>query len=522
MKKLSRINIRFIIILQIVLTGISTIIPYGYKIMLDNYTKTGQVLDYRHMILIICTGILSYILNLFFVSYWQEKLIISEGTRYQKDSFSKIIKMPQYGYEKLGDSFLINSIMVDGERAARYDFIKDVQIKGYIANSIILFFILLFINPLFAIISLGGIFIYYILLKFNQGSLEKKNNSLMDSQDDFLNTIKHYTINNRAIIKSENTEFFEEKLTRTINSWMKNKLNLSFLQSTIRKIPVAVSMILPLIILYLGALNIEKGPMTLGTLMMFVQIQGLMFTPVTMASNAMSDLRVLKTHKDRVDRLSTEFKEQGVISTEEKGMKIKNTSIKTPDGRLLYEGSLTIGQKGFYIVKGGNGTGKSTLLRGMIGNLSPGQVDGNIYINENLIKDTSFLKYPLFLFKEDVLQNIVGAPNFKNNIDMEKIIKFNPPDLEKNIDLDPLNLSSGEAQKVVLLRELNKDSNMLFLDEPTTNLDKGTIVELKDYINIEKENRLIISIMHDGSFDSISDGFIYIKDNKLWMEGKDV
>ena len=131
-------------------------------------------------------------------------------------------------------------------------------------------------------------------------------------------------------------------------------------------------------------------------------------------------------------------------------------------------------------------------------------------------------KYPLFLFKEDVLQNIVGAPNFKNNIDMEKIIKFNPPDLEKNIDLDPLNLSSGEAQKVVLLRELNKDSNMLFLDEPTTNLDKGTIVELKDYINIEKENRLIISIMHDGSFDSISDGFIYIKDNKLWMEGKDV
>lgn len=510
------------LILQVVLTGISAMIPYGYKLILDNYTKAGQVLDHRLIILIMFTGILSYLLNLFFVSYWQEKFIVSEGVRYQKDNFVKIIKMPQHGYEKLGNSFLINSIMVDGEETARYHFIRDVQIKGYVVNGVILFLILLFINPLFATISLGGTLIYYILLKFSKGNLEQRNNSVMESQDNFMNDIKHYTVNNTAIIKSENAGFFEGKFTQTIDTWIKNKLSLAFLQSIIDKIPVAISMTLPLVILYLGALDIKKGTMTLGTLMMFIQIQELMFTPVNKASNAMAKLSILKTHKDRVDKLSTEFKEQGVISSKEKGIKIKDTSIKTPDGRLLFEGSINIGQKGFYIVKGGNGTGKSTLLRGIIGNLSPDQVDGSIYINESLINGMAFLKYPLFLFKSNVVQNIIGAPGLESNIKVEDISKFNPPDMEKYVELDPLNLSSGEAQKVVLLRELSKDSNMIFLDEPTTNLDKEVVSELKDYINREKENRLIVSIMHDDSFDSIADGFIDIKDNKLGMVKEDV
>ena len=67
-KKLKQINMMSVIILQIILTAISSAIPYGYKTILDNYIKTGRVVDYKTIFLVICIGILSYIMNIFFVS----------------------------------------------------------------------------------------------------------------------------------------------------------------------------------------------------------------------------------------------------------------------------------------------------------------------------------------------------------------------------------------------------------------------------------------------------------------------
>lgn len=293
-------------------------------------------------------------------------------------------------------------------------------------------------------------------------------------------------------------------------------------QSTIQKIPITVSLSLPLIILYLGTSFVRSGNMTLGSLMMFIQILNLMFIPVTNLSNSMAELKVLKVNKERFDKVSTIFKKQNIHSNQNKGISIKDTQIKTPDGRVLYKGSLSIGEKGLYIIKGSNGTGKSTLLRAIIGNLSPEQIDGEIYVSTNLLKNVSFLKYPLFLFYGNVLQNIKGAPNLQKEIEIHEVLKFNPPSLDKEIKLDPLNLSSGEAQKIILLREISKESNMILFDEPTTNLDSEAIYELKNYIEKEKNNKLILLIMHDDSFDNIADGFIFIEDKKLWMENANV
>lgn len=250
--------------------------------------------------------------------------------------------------------------------------------------------------------------------------------------------------------------------------------------------------------------------------------QDLMFISVTKLSNSMVDLKALKANKERFDKVSTTFEKQRVLNNQNKGIFIKNTQIKTPDGRVLYKGSLSIGEKGLYIIKGANETGKSTLLRAIIGNLSPEQVDGEIYVSTNLLENVSFLRYPLFLFNDNVLQNIKGAPNLQKEIEIHKVLKFNPPSLDKEIKLDPLNLSSGETQKIVLLREISKESSMILLDEPTTNLDSEAIYELKNYVGKEKNNKLILLIMHDDSFDNIADDFIFIKDKKLWMENANV
>ena len=64
MKKIKKVNALSVIALQVILTAISSVIPYGYKTIVDNYADTGAADDYRMLLLIICTGIVSYTLNI--------------------------------------------------------------------------------------------------------------------------------------------------------------------------------------------------------------------------------------------------------------------------------------------------------------------------------------------------------------------------------------------------------------------------------------------------------------------------
>jgi ABC-type lipoprotein export system ATPase subunit len=66
-------------------------------------------------------------------------------------------------------------------------------------------------------------------------------------------------------------------------------------------------------------------------------------------------------------------------------------------------------------------------------------------------------------------------------------------------------LSGGQRQKILILREILSPKDILFFDEPTSSLDKKSISELKKIILSLKKNRIILIITHDDYFDNIAD-----------------
>jgi ABC-type bacteriocin/lantibiotic exporter with double-glycine peptidase domain len=58
-------------------------------------------------------------------------------------------------------------------------------------------------------------------------------------------------------------------------------------------------------------------------------------------------------------------------------------------------------------------------------------------------------------------------------------------------------LSGGQIQKVAIARALYKNSDVLFFDEPTSNLDKESVDEFIKTIERLKENKTIIVVSHD-------------------------
>jgi len=157
-------------------------------------------------------------------------------------------------------------------------------------------------------------------------------------------------------------------------------------------------------------------------------------------------------------------------------------------------------KKKSYAILGKNGSGKSTLLK-MIANLlipSSGNID---YMSNN--KNLS---------KEEIIKNIFFSAPYQeliNELSLEELLKFHftfrdeRKSIQEKIDYFGLNkyknnlisdLSSGTEQKLKILIAFNTKSEFLFLDEPTTNLDKdGKSLYKEMYKNISGERGIIIA-----------------------------
>ncbi len=155
-----------------------------------------------------------------------------------------------------------------------------------------------------------------------------------------------------------------------------------------------------------------------------------------------------------------------------------------------------------YAITGQNGTGKSTLLACLSGfiSLTKGQIS---YIKEDILIDASYIYKYLFvvspytdLIEEMTLKELfIFFKQFKTTsytyLDFKAYLDL------KNIDYKYIKVySSGMKQKVKLALAFCFDIPLLFLDEPTANLDEANSSWYLD--NIQKlSNRLIIIASND-------------------------
>lgn len=157
-------------------------------------------------------------------------------------------------------------------------------------------------------------------------------------------------------------------------------------------------------------------------------------------------------------------------------------------------------QKQSYAILGPNGSGKSTLLQVLAGNLSPSA--GKISYSKNKTKidiadvyrDISIAAPYLELIEEfTLLESINFHFKFKKmakDWDTKSLIEL--LQLEKSINKEIRYFSSGMKQRLKLLLACCTDSPILFLDEPTSNLDNEGIDWYLKMMKLFAKDRLTI------------------------------
>ncbi|KUG25401.1 methionine abc transporter atp-binding protein [hydrocarbon metagenome] len=219
-------------------------------------------------------------------------------------------------------------------------------------------------------------------------------------------------------------------------------------------------------------------------------------------------------------------------------IRIENLTKRFGDLVVLNDISLHVDYGENFVVFGQSGTGKSVLLKCIIGLMKPEA--GIIFIKDkNVIelkkkelnkirKNIGFLfqgaaLYDSMTVRENLEFTLKKNFNFtQKEIDEKVINALEHVSLEEAIDKMPSELSGGMKKRIGLARSIITEPELMLYDEPTTGLDPITSKEISELIlTLQKRlNMTSIVVTHDLiCANIIADRAIFLKDSKISYEG---
>jgi phospholipid/cholesterol/gamma-HCH transport system ATP-binding protein len=219
-------------------------------------------------------------------------------------------------------------------------------------------------------------------------------------------------------------------------------------------------------------------------------------------------------------------------------IKITNLSKRFGSHIVLDNVSFHVDHGENLVIFGKSGTGKSVLLKCMVGLLIPD--NGEIFIdNKNVLKfnhkalqryrkEISFLFQSAALYDSMTVRENLAFPlirNFKftqGEIDKKVERALEMVSLSEAIDKMPSELSGGMRKRIGLARSIITEPKLMLYDEPTTGLDPITTKEISKLIrDLQSHLKMTsIAVTHDMiCAQIIADRSIVLRDGKIIFEG---
>ncbi|NJX14684.1 cell division ATP-binding protein FtsE [Tamlana crocina] len=195
-------------------------------------------------------------------------------------------------------------------------------------------------------------------------------------------------------------------------------------------------------------------------------------------------------------------------------LQLKDASIYQGDSLVLSNVNVEVYKGDFVYLIGKTGTGKSSFMKTLYGDLPLTEGEGHIVdfkLNGLKEKDIPFLRRKLGVVFQDFklltdrtinnnLLFVLKATGWKDKEKMNTRIEevLTKVGMKTKGFKFPHELSGGEQQRVAIARALLNDPELILADEPTGNLDPQTSVEVMEVLQeINKNGNTILMATHD-------------------------
>ena len=516
-------------VLTIIYFILGILISFHFKYLVDfsiNYDISSNlyIISYFILALYILKNINSIEINIISL-----KLINKLDFILNNKIFKQLLLLPFSYYKNRSTGEIINRL-------------KDLNvIREYITNILIFLFsdvvsIVVFIVFMFNIVKKITllVIIYSILIIFI--NLFKKNilkNKLLKvkNKEDIVNSKLIEGINNFVTIKNNHIEKrlideYKINYNKLINSnykFIKNNYIFSFIDDLFNNILI--------VFIYLfGSYYVIIDRISIIELFIYINFFNYYlssFNRIITIINNYSSYNISRRRIDDLFNINYEsFRDSYYfLPYDLKGnIKISNLNYKIGNRILFNNLNLNIKYGEKILVTGKSGSGKSTLFRILMryilidyGVVSINNIDINHYHLESIRSNITYVNNNEYLFNDTLINNICMYKDY----DLEEINKLKDIclincDLDKMIEENGFNFSSGEKQRVVLARALFRNSNIYIFDEALNQID--IYREKKILTNIFKyyKDKTIIIISHRNNNKNLFDRCLVLDEGRIY------
>lgn len=500
---------------------------------------------------------LQNLVNVIQVSYQNDNSMIIPVGKFLiiNIAFILISSLQQYSYSILSfsmDKYLCvvfaencNELSVkDFENEEVYNKIGQINRFGKDKVVEIFFNIVQFIESVIAIITISGIIFsssnnswviiilipiinFLINIRFGKYIYNIENdNIVLYRKQEYCN----YLISNNIACKERIFYNFGESLIKKLDQVtdaiiLKNK-KITVLTLLINSIFNIIELIAKVYLILVESISVFTNDGLLGSILAYIYSLDIVMQKTNLLLGNMlliiSNRLYVETFFGLIDKNNTNNKKTDDLRKINKinQIELKNISYSYDGNKnVLSNINIKFDHNGLYIIKGGNGRGKSTLLKLLCGLYF--DYTGEIRVNGLNISSYSLLEYRARIgvvfqdfnrYETSVKANI--ALNKMNETDC--VLKIKKLLNSKGIKIKDINpntilgnwfggkeLSGGEWQKIAFLRSLYNENDILIADEPTSNLDFQSKQKLVEFFIEESKKKIIILATHDDIFDTI-------------------
>lgn len=383
------------------------------------------------------------------------------------------------------------------------------------------FIILIRINTTLFLIILIMMAVYLMIVLLYRRPMRHMNREIMEADAKVASGIKEGIDGIEVVKLFSQEESYGKKVMDRMGSFISScyKGNIIYVsQSELLSVIQGIGMVF---VLWRGTVCVMQGDMTLGTLFLFVSLMDYFISPVKNLIGLQPQFQEAWIAADRLNDVLEAMPEKSFhmgdldLPDLHGAIRYQKVSFRYGYRKWIFQNITFSIEEGEHVaLTGPNGSGKSTLAMLLVGMYEP--ENGTITVGNHNIKELELdciRKHIVYvpqvpailsgtiregiLFGNKVKRDDSAFAEIANGCFLDEMLRDNPLGYEWILTENGTNISGGHRQRIAIARALLAESDVLILDEATSQIDKERELDILDFVFRYRAGKTVIVITHD-------------------------